>query len=334
MRISRIRTLASSMTLASAGLLGICPAALAQSSDTATAESMFEQGRDLLRAGNAKEACPKLAESQRLDPATGTLLALAMCHEADGKLASAWAAFIDVETRSRNENRADRQQVAHDRATALRPRLSTLEIRVPANLVGLAGLEVRRDGVALGRGAWNLALPVDGAEHVVEVLAPGKLTWKGSIPVKTETDVAVIEVPLLKDAPIPPKAADTGPAPTQPHRLGTLEWAGIGTAGAGVVVLGVSGFFLASALGKKTDSNADCAGSACGTTGFDDRQSAISKGNTASILAIAGGALVAGGTTLFVIGWTKKSSGETTAPSGVKLNAGLGSLGASYATSF
>lgn len=326
----RTRVLASSLAALLVGVSFPCPSAMAQSADAATAESMFEQGRDLLRAGNAKEACPKLAESQRLDPATGTLLALAMCHEADGKLASAWAEFVDAEARSRNENRPDREQVAHDRAAALKPRLSTFEIRVPANVAALPGLEVKRDGATLGHGAWNLALPIDGAEHVVEVSAPGKLAWKGSTLVKPESDAGVLQVPMLKDAPVETPVTPPGqPAPTAARKFGAFEWAGIGTAGAGVVALGVSGVFLAGALGKKTDSNNDCASNDCGPSGFADRNDAVSKGNTASIFALAGGVLVAGGVTLFVIGRTRKAPSDTSAPNNsVKLSAGIGSIGA------
>src|SRR6478752_1716665 len=148
--------------------------AFAQGANAATAEALFEQGKQLLRAGNAPAACPKLAESQRIDPSTGTLLALAMCHEADGKLASAWAEFITVEARARNEGRLDREQAAHARSQALRPRLSTLEIRVPAAVAALPGLEVRRDGAVQGSGAWNVVVPLDAGEHVIQVSAPCK----------------------------------------------------------------------------------------------------------------------------------------------------------------
>jgi len=290
------------------------PAAFGQSSDAATAELLFQQGRDLLRQGKASEACPKLAESQRLDPATGTLLALAMCHEAEGKLASAWAEFVNVEARSRSEGRSDREKVSHDRAAALKARLSTLEIQVPGHLSALEGLEVRRDGVLLGSGAWNTAVPVDGGAHVVEVTAHGKKPWKSDVSVKPEGDAQSLKVPDLEAAPVAPVAVGSpAAAPAAAADSGGskgwngLQWAGVGTAAAGVVALGVGGYFLSAALGKNSDSKSDCSKNLCGDQGTADRNDAISKGNTATWVGIAGGVLVAGGATLFVVGQVKKN---------------------------
>ena len=312
---ARAKLVGSALAISLATVSLPCPSAHAQSVNTATAEALFEQGRDLLRAGNAAEACPKLAESQRLDPATGTLLALAMCHEAEGKFASAWVEFVDVEARSRNENRADRQQVASEHAQTLRPRLSTLTIAVTPELAAIAGLEIRRDGVALGRGAWNTAVPVDSGEHVVEVAAPERKPWRGSVTVKAESDARALTIPALEPAPPAPNPAAAVSAPSAdrtsprsrswaPKHWGALEWTGVGAAGAGVVALGVGGYFLSSALSKKSDSSRDCNGDQCGPQGFADRSSAVTKGNTATWFGIAGGALALGGATLFVVGRT------------------------------
>lgn len=311
------------------------PAALAQSPDAATAELLFQQGRDLLRQGKAAEACPKLAESERLDPATGTLLALAMCHEAEGKLASAWAEFVSVEARSRSEGRRDREKVSHDKAAALKTRLSTLEIQVSGNTAGLPGLEIRRDGVVLGGGAWNTAIPVDGGAHVIEVVAPGKKPWKGNVDVKPEGDAQAVKVPELEAAPVASttltgSGALSAPAPAPERRPATgwngLQWAGVGTAGAGVIALGVGGYFLAGALGKKSDSQNDCTNNLCGDQGTLDRNDAVSKGNTATWASIAGGVLVAGGATLFVVGQLKKNR-ETAGLAGARLAVGASPLG-------
>jgi len=309
------------------------PAALAQSPDAATAELLFQQGRDLLRQGKATEACPKLAESERLDPATGTLLALAMCHEAEGKLASAWAEFVSVEARSRSEARPDREKVSHDKAAALKARLSTLEIQVSGKTAGLPGLEIRRDGVLLGSGAWNTAIPVDGGEHVVEVAAPGKKTWKSSVSVEPERDARAVNVPELEAAPVASttltgSGALSAPATQRPSAKGWngLQWAGVGTAGAGVIALGVGGYFLAGALGKKSDSQNDCIKNLCGDQGTLDRNDAVSKGNAATWASIAGGVLVAGGVTLFVVGQIKRNR-ETAGLAGARLAVGASPLG-------
>lgn len=286
--------------------------AFAQQNNEAAAQALFERGRDLLRAGKAAEACPVLAESQRLDPATGTLMALALCHEAEGKLASAWAEFVDVEARARNEGRADREQVAHEHAQQLKPRLSTLEIRVPSELGALSGLEIRRNGVVQGSGGWNLAMPVDSAEYVIAISAPGKVAWQKSVRVKPESDAAVLQAPTELQAAPPTPRPEPSPAPVAPRTgWGTLEWAGIAGAGAGVVALGVGGYFLSSALGKKSDSSADCSGNVCGDTGYEQRASAVSHGNVATALGITGGVLVAGGVTLFFVGRSQSRSAHS-----------------------
>jgi len=190
---------------------------------------------------------------------------------------------------------------------------------VPSEVAALSGLEIRRDGVVLGRGAWNVAVPVDGAEHSIDVTAPGKVAWQGKVVVKAESDAAVLEIPALQVAPAEQERSsqglrtlDTSPADAgSASRWGALEWAGVGTAGAGVVALGVGGYFLSSALGKKSDSEQDCTGNACGPQGYSQRTSAVSQGNTATILGIAGGALLAGGATLFIVGRVKASRTRT-----------------------
>ena len=139
--------------------LAIAPTqAFAQSaSDQATAEALFKQARDLIAAGKYSDACPKLAESQRLDPGTGTLLNLATCYEKNGQIASAWVTYKGAVTAAQNANEADRAKLARTRAAALEPTLPTLTIVVlPA--ADRPDLRVTRDGETVGRVAWGTGL--------------------------------------------------------------------------------------------------------------------------------------------------------------------------------
>ena len=211
----------------------------AQTSSTAAAEALFQEGRALFEQGKFAEACPRLAESQRLDPATGTLLALALCQEGLGKLASAWAAFTDVEGRSLREGRDDRVKIAREHAAALKPRLSSLAVDVAAETAALPGLEVEVDGVTVGKGSFSVAVPVDGGEHRVQANAPGKTPFQATVSVKLESDAVRVSIPVLADAPAagpiapaaPPVTADTGA-----DKSGSgMRTAALITAGAGVV---------------------------------------------------------------------------------------------------
>src|SRR4051812_48456348 len=80
--------------------------------DKAAAESLFASALALLSEKKFSEACPKLEESQRLDPASGTLLNLAWCHEMEGKTATAWAEYKKLLALADAEGRVDRSTEA------------------------------------------------------------------------------------------------------------------------------------------------------------------------------------------------------------------------------
>ena len=91
--------------------------------DRAAAESLFQAGKRMLAAGKVADACRKFEESQRLDPQGGTLLALGMCHEKEGKLATAWVEYREAGAAAKAANRPDRAAIANKAAAAIEPRL-------------------------------------------------------------------------------------------------------------------------------------------------------------------------------------------------------------------
>ena len=73
--------------LASAALGVLFFAPDAQAGDQTLAETIFQQGKALMASGDYARASPKHDESFRQDPATGTMLALAICQQQQGQLA-------------------------------------------------------------------------------------------------------------------------------------------------------------------------------------------------------------------------------------------------------
>src|SRR4051812_42817536 len=106
-------------------------AAAAQDRDPAAAQALFDAARELTRQGKFAEACPKFQESNRLDPGLGTRFHLADCYEQSGRVASAWATFLEVASIARSSNQAEREKVATQRAEKLQARLPRLVINVP-----------------------------------------------------------------------------------------------------------------------------------------------------------------------------------------------------------
>src|SRR5260370_13844519 len=131
-------------------------APLAGRRDPAAAEALFREGRAAAQKGNWDVACPKLRESERLDPAAGTLLNLADCEEHRGRVATAWQLFRQV-VESLPES-DERVPLAKRRAADLEKRLPHLTIR----LAGVApiGVNVVRNDVELSGAILRTHLPL------------------------------------------------------------------------------------------------------------------------------------------------------------------------------
>ena len=144
--------------------LGTAPrTAAANDTETsaARADRLFAEGKAALQVGHYGEACPKLAESQSLDPGSGTLLALALCHEAQGLTASAWKEFEKVLEASALEQRSDRETLASAHLRRLDGRLSKVTVQVAGGTSLPAEVHVQVDGQDLPRDQWGQPVPMD-----------------------------------------------------------------------------------------------------------------------------------------------------------------------------
>jgi hypothetical protein len=198
-------------SLAALCVLGGTPAS-ADTGDVVVAEALFRDGKELLAQKDYARACPKLAESFRRDPATGTLLALAMCHEREGKLASAWGEYADVASRSKVEARPDRERAARARVADIEPRVSRITIRVSPDFGDTTSLEVTRNGVVVAAPLLGTAIPVDGGTQVVEAVVPGKRKWRAKIALSSAGDSQTVTIPQLDEGDDAPIARSAAPA--------------------------------------------------------------------------------------------------------------------------
>ncbi|MBI5535312.1 MAG: hypothetical protein HY898_21470 [Deltaproteobacteria bacterium] len=279
--------------------------------DKAAAETLFEEGRKLMAAGNAAAACPKFASSQKLDPGLGTLLNLGDCYEKVGKIASAWAQFKEAASIAESSGDSRRADVAHKRASALEPRLSRLSILAPAPAP--PGLKVWRDGTPIDAALLGMALPVDAGQHVIEAMAPGKKSWRTELKVEGDKASVSAQIPQLEDEPAPappvrgttpsatPIRPDSGAEPGPGGGWSTQRKIAIVSGGVGVVSLAVSGVLGLSARSKWQDAQDRCPGGHCTTQADVDLGSdARSSANLSTVFFGVGLAGLAAGAVLWL----------------------------------
>lgn len=292
-----------------AAVLSCATIAGAQQQDAAIAEQLFRDGRDLLEAGKVDQACEKFAESQRVAPAPGTLLNLAVCREKQGKTATAWSLFADVAAEALRSGDAARAKFANDHEAALAGHLCKIVIDATSPPQGTV---LRLDGKVLPEGVLGTAIPVDPGAHALEVTAPGKEPWQAA-QLQVNDPASPLHVRVeLRDAGAPQAAspaAQTSVAEDRTgRRVGWPVFAAFGVGAAGLITGGIAGGL---ALGDASQAKANCQGSRCPASGQGPANSAKTLATISDVgfgVAVLGAAV---GAVLWI--WAPRETGDAAA---------------------
>lgn len=297
--------------------------------DSAAAQALFDHAKQLMATGRYSEACPKLEESQRLDPASGTLLNLGDCYEKSGRLATAWTTFLDAAAAANRAGNTEREAVARKRAEALVSQLSKIAISVVgANRT--PGLEVLRDGVKVGEAQWGIPIPTDSGEHRIKATAPGRQTWESTLVLHAKGETVTATVPELSRLPtssVPAAAPSAAPGalempvakkeqpirdtlhrPSEPG-FGTQRVLALAAGGLGVIGVAVGTGLGLQSQSKRDQANEYCDGAQCrDEKGVTLKSEALQAGNVSTAAFVVGAVGLASGVVLWVTAPRSSSS--------------------------
>jgi hypothetical protein len=294
--------------------------ALAQ--DTAAAEVLFVQAKDLMAKGNFAEACPKLEASFKLDKTVGTLMNTADCHEKLGKIATAWGQWGSAHDWLKRDG-DKRAAYAGQRRDALTPRLPKLQI----NVTGAASsLDVYRGSTRVDPAAYNLPLPVDPGAHAItvrrgdQVLKEERVELAEGATAATSIDLEAIEKSNPPPAPTGPAqgsvTAPPPPPPSLPPPPTSYRSTGFTVGGIGVGVLAVGGILGLVALQSMsaTDDPDACIGIYCSPTGIEAIDRAKLFAEAGQWVGIGGIVMIGIGATLILTSPSGSPPARTGAP--------------------
>ena len=283
---------------------------------SAEAEAAFRDGRKAVQAGDWATACTKFAESERIEPAPGTLLNLADCEDHTGQLVSAHEHFgVAASGFPRGDNR---RTLALAREAQLDKRIVRLTLRLAASAPPDA--VVHRAGAVVPASALGAPMLVDPGSVTLTVTAPGHANRPYTLSLhegdQVEQTLEAGDVSTVTPASVAPAAPAPDVAPTpavQPptgsgRRTVGFVLGGIGLAG--VATGAVTGLL---ALNRASTVKSHCPDLACDPQGL----SAASQGQwlapTSTVAFVAGGVLVAAGA-YFVFFSASRSSSVALAP--------------------
>src|SRR6185436_19935330 len=161
-----VRALVSVFVLVAATTL----ASAQQPAPNPEAAKLFEEGRDLAGKGQYAAACEKFQKSLDLDPAIGTTLNFADCHEKQGHNVIAWRLFDNAADAEKMTN-PERAKYSRGRADALLTKLGVVILKIatpdaPMLAVSIAGRNVKPGAIVkeiVDPGEVAIAVTAQGA---------------------------------------------------------------------------------------------------------------------------------------------------------------------------
>jgi len=310
--------------------------------DVALSEALFREGKTLLQEGKFDQACPKLAESQRLDPAGGTLVTLGLCYEAAGKTARAWVVFGEALAAAERDKRTDRIKLTKEHIGTIEKRLSYLTIELAPEGIGTSEFTITRDGANVARAALGTASPVDPGKHIINVVATGVTPYTVEVEIGPEGDrkkvviptlVRILEKPMeslpVEKTPekrieppryvVPPPVKDKPTRAMHPGRIGALMFGGIS-----VIALGSGAYSGLYAKSLHDEALALCPASPCPNEKGIQQNKEAQKNADLSTGFIAGGLVGLAGSIVLWVAFPNIPSPSETSSNAISLLPVLG----------
>jgi hypothetical protein len=285
------------------------------------AQTLYDEAKTHVAAGQWNEACPKLAESQKLAPKMNTVYRLAECYEHIGLRASAWKRYREAAIAATTAGETGKAKAALERAEKLAPTLAKLSVKAPPDA------NVRIDGIALTESEVSTPFAIDPGDHPVEVTAPKKKTFNTSVTIPNDNTTTSLVIPALADDTTGEPVTPATPKPSAPETTSNpSRTIGMVLAGTGVVAIGIGGFLALSARSKYHDADPHCPIEGCNEVGKQMTDDARSLGNVATVVIGAGLAIGITGAVLWLTAPSVSTSrgstprvGLTVLPGGLSL---------------
>ena len=250
-----------------------------------------------MRRGDYAEAVLRLAESERLSPAAGTLVSLAVAEEKTGNLTSAWEhARAAMEALPSSD---ERYAIAAELFASLDERLPRLVLR-GAKLP--AGARVSLDRIEVRRASFDVPLPAQPGKHAVVVQAPGcvdevvtvVLSERRTVELALSTGPAAVT--QMPPGTMPMSARLDTASRASPWRTAGFVGIGVGASG---LVLGATTGLLASARNETVV--ARCEPQGCDAVGVAAATEGRTFATVSTVSFVAGGAIFLGGVLLVLL---------------------------------
>jgi hypothetical protein len=278
-------------------------------SELAAARELFARAEKDEDAGRWADALDKVRRASSVKMTAGLRFHIALCEEKLGQLVAALADYAAADQAAREDNNKDVIDAVAEPLRALRARVPTLTLDVPA----ADGAEVSLDGKPMPAGLFGVAMPVLPGSHRVEARAHGKRPFSTEITLAEReaktASIRWIDLPTLPSEEVTPTPGETPPPPSEAKPSGGGKGGAIvaTVSAAALVGFGVGAFFAAD--GADANLRAQCPTlTDCG--GLRTEVRAWDAAALASWIAGAGLATVA------IVLWVKPSHASTTTTTG------------------